>query len=392
MAKNNKINLITGQFNDSFLPIMDGVGLVTRNYAYWLNKKYGKSYVITPGAPNYKDNEKMPVLRFASMPIPKRKPYRYGLPWLDFKFQKKLKKIKFDIVHAHCPFVSGVLALKIARRLKIPLVASFHTKYHEDFKTVIPSKLILDKIVKRIANFYEQADSVWVPNKSTIATLREYGYKGNVEVMPNGTDIVPPKNLTPLKSTANIEFETSNDEFVLLSIGQIRWEKNLKLMIDAIKKVAEQKKKFRMIFVGEGYAENGIKQLIKNKGLNSYVKFLGVVRDRKRIESYYARANLFLFPSLYDTSPLTLREAAAFKLPTLLIENSTASEEVIDEKNGFLSANTPQTYAKKIIELMEDRKKLSKAGKGAYVSFYRTWEQTLDEVAKKYEAIIKSHI
>lgn len=48
-------NLITGQFNDSFTPVMDGVTNVVKNYAYWLDKKYGESYVATPAYPGYID-------------------------------------------------------------------------------------------------------------------------------------------------------------------------------------------------------------------------------------------------------------------------------------------------------------------------------------------------
>lgn len=58
------MGLITGQFNEAFTPIMDGVTNVVRNYAYWLNKKYGVSYVITPHFPKYTDREEYEVIRY----------------------------------------------------------------------------------------------------------------------------------------------------------------------------------------------------------------------------------------------------------------------------------------------------------------------------------------
>jgi glycosyltransferase involved in cell wall biosynthesis len=86
-----------------------------------------------------------------------------------------------------------------------------------------------------------------------------------------------------------------------------------------------------------------------------------------------------------------LREASAFRLPAVFIENATASEDIIDGKNGFIAANSSNAFADKIMEIMKNKNRLSIAGKGAYDSFYRTWEQTVDEVAERYKAIIKTY-
>ena len=60
--------IISGQFNDSLAPIMDGVAITAQNYAYRLNKKYSPSFAIGPKVPGYYD-EYENVLRFVSMPI-----------------------------------------------------------------------------------------------------------------------------------------------------------------------------------------------------------------------------------------------------------------------------------------------------------------------------------
>src|ERR1035437_162383 len=111
-----------GLFNDSFPPIMDGVSLTTQNYAYWLQKKNQPVCVITTKTPNFTDNEPYPIYRYSSIPIINRKPYRFGLPDFDFSFQHKIDKLQFGLVHAHCPFSSGRLALHIANKRKIPFV------------------------------------------------------------------------------------------------------------------------------------------------------------------------------------------------------------------------------------------------------------------------------
>jgi len=386
-----KDKLVMGQFSDAFIPIMDGVSFVVKNYAYWLNKKYGRCYVITTSMPEHKDNEEMPVLRFRSLPLPKRPPYRYGFPRLDLIFQRKLKKINFDIVHAHSPFSAGFLALRTARRLNIPIVATFHTKYKDDIRYFTKAKSLINYGVKMIIKFYHAVDTVWVPNKFSIETLKEYGYKGNIEIMPNATDVIPPRNLSPLLSIANHDFGTIKNEFVLLFVGQHIWEKNLKFLLEAIEKLSRLEKNFKMVFVGGGYARKEMEEIVRERKIRNKIRFLGIVRDRQKIQSYYARADLLIFPSMYDVSPLTLQEAAAFELPALLLLNSTASEGVIDGENGFLSINNTDDYAKKIAYIMDHQELLKKCGQGAYSSFYRLFEPVVDDVFQRYQLIIKRY-
>ena len=102
-----------GIFNDNFPPILDGVAVAAQNYAYWLHKKGYESCVITPYAPHSREviaAAPYPIFRYASVPIPMRKPYRFGLPQVSLNFKRQIKGIRFDLVHTHCPFTSGLLA------------------------------------------------------------------------------------------------------------------------------------------------------------------------------------------------------------------------------------------------------------------------------------------
>ena len=74
----------SGQFNDSYFPIMDGVGMTAHNYAYWLNEKYGKSILIAPKVKGYKDTVDYKVHRFKSVVLPGMNPYRIGLPSVSY--------------------------------------------------------------------------------------------------------------------------------------------------------------------------------------------------------------------------------------------------------------------------------------------------------------------
>ena len=123
---------------------MDGVGITAHNYARWLNEKYGKTVLVAPKVKDYEDDEDYRVYRFKSVLLPGMNPYRVGLPLIDITFKKKLKKLHFDIVHGHSPFISGQLAQQLARKRGIPLVATFHTKFRDDFRKVLNNNLFVD--------------------------------------------------------------------------------------------------------------------------------------------------------------------------------------------------------------------------------------------------------
>ena len=322
-----------GLFCDCFPPVMDGVSVCMQNYAYWSQARYGGTYVITPNVPGA-DYSALPykVLDYFSVPVPFRHPYVTGIAEIDPSFISRVSKIEFKIVHAHCPFASGIAAMRIARKRKIPLVATFHSKYRDDFARVLPEPAV-KAVVKLIVEFYDHADLVWVPQESVIDVIREYGYKGRVEVMDNGSDLVadyPEKYFIEARNRLGI----APDEFVMLFVGQHIREKNPRLIIEALSRIPDCR--FRMYFVGNGYAASAMKELVSEKGLDSRVTFVGTITDRALLTGYYAASDLFLFPSLYDNAPLVVREAAALHTPSVMTRGATASSILSDGQDGFL--------------------------------------------------------
>ncbi len=383
--------MTVGQFNESYPPIMDGVGMVTRQYATWLNRKYGTGVAVTVRMPDdtADDPDGPEVLRVASVPIPGMPPYRAPVPAFSPAVRTRLSQIPFDVVHAHAPFVLGRLARRIARERGIPLVTTFHSKYRDDFEKALPTEGMRNAAMRYILKFYASVDMVWVPNQATVETIREYGHEGPVEVMYNGTDLELPADLGGYRDRGADLAGLTDDRPMLLYIGQHRWEKNLRLMLESLAILKEQHPRFAMVFVGQGYAEKELHALVVKRGLSDHVRFLGVIRDREAIKQLYARTSIFLFPSQYDTSPLTLREAAAFHVPTLLVSGASATEGITHGENGLIASNTPEGYADAIVSALSSGTLLEKVGSGAYDTLFRTWEQVADEVHDRYQQLIQ---
>lgn len=376
-----------GLFNDCFPPIMDGVSLTTQNYAYWLNRKAGNVCVVTPSSPDARDEGTYPVYRYSSIPIPMRKPYRLGFPRIDWPFHARIQKLSFELVHAHCPFSSGALAMRIAKAQHIPIIATFHSKYRADFERAIPCKSIVDYLIRKVICFYETADEVWIPQASVEDTLREYGYKGRVEVVDNGNDFADGLPVDGMRFSARQELNLGENEFMFLFVGQHIWEKNLGFLLEVLSCIREFP--FRMYFVGSGYAASELRRKAEDLSLMDKVIFVGNITERERLKRYYAAADLFLFPSLYDNAPLVVRESAALQTPSVLIRNSTAAEIITDSVNGFLCANSVEAYASRLTELMSKPRLITEVGEKASLTIARSWEDVAEEVFDRYINLMK---
>ena len=140
--------------------------------------------------------------------------------------------------------------------------------------------------------------------------------------------------------------------------------------------------------MGTGYAASEMKDLVKEKGLEDKVTFTGMLTNRDDITRYYAVADLFLFPSLYDNAPLVVREAAALHTPSVMIDESTAATVIKDGENGFLVHNDIEDFVACLRRLIADPERVHRVGRTASHSIVRSWEDVVDEVLDRYNRLI----
>lgn len=381
---------VYGLFNDSFPPVLDGVTLTVQNYVRWLTT-FGKcTCVVTPWNPVKPSHDGYDLYRYFSLSIASRKPYRYGYPKLDPFIWHKMRTVPFALVHSHCPFSSGRLALYAARKQHVPLIATFHSKYRTDLEHSLPGWMV-KRIMSRVMTFFDAADEVWIPQAKVEETVREYGYKGKLTVVENGIDLEMSDfaSIKAFKAEQRLKLGYTPETMVLLFVGQHIREKGVLLIIKAVDKLRDLPVK--MEFIGTGYATEEMKNLIRQLHLEDKVTLNGVISDREVLKSYYGAADMFLFPSRYDNAPLVVREAAMMGTPAVLIAGSTASEVIKDGFNGFLVEESPESYASRIRSLYNDRSAIQEAAEGASKTLTRSWREVMEEVVGRYEEIIERY-
>ena len=378
--------MIIGEFSESYPPHIDGVGMVVRSYCEELSKAGHTSYYIAPAnsGRQYENAapETFPVIKYASVPIP-NEAYSVGLSAFDLSFQLDLNHIPFDIVHAHTPFVSALEATRIARERHIPLVATLHSKYYDDILMKTHSEVIAKAVVQRVVQFFNRCDEVWTVNDATADVLKGYGYEKEIVVMPNGTDLWYPTYEDAKKAELRFDLGTGP---VFLFVGQQNFKKNT----DSILKAAAIYKKnrgpdFRVVFAGQGPDAEQMRRMSEELGLSGETVFTGHVADRGILKGLYARADLFVFPSLYDNAPMVVREAAAAGTPSILIRGSCAADGVTDGENGFLCENTPEDIAACMERALPNAKNV---GARARQTIPIPWKGIAKQVADRYAMLI----
>ena len=175
---------------------------------------------------------------------------------------------------------------------------------------------------------------------------------------------------------------------VFLFVGRLMWYKGLHIILDALRALREQGQDFRMVFIGAGGDEKEVRAEVETLRLSDRCFFTGSIADRETLRAWYCRADLFLFPSTFDTNGLVVREAAASGCPSVLIAGSCAAEGVTDGRNGFLIEENAVSLCAKLTALCADREAMRRVGENAMRELYLSWEDAVARANERYAVVL----
>lgn len=376
-------------FTDSFLPIVDGVGRVVCEYADRLSERGHEVYVICPQTDTgYRGHLGYEIVDYVSSALPMTPQYKAGVPLLDTHFRAREQMLDFDIIHAHSPGTTGIEAVLQAARRKIPLVGTFHSKYYDDIRKVTHSDALAMLGARYVAEFYRHCREVWTVSHNAEETLRTYGYKGDIRIMPNGTDLTLPSDA---EASAAREAFHLPDLPILLYVGQLNFKKNLERVLNAAAMVMKSGTDCALVLAGQGPDEAALKECAKKLAIDDRVYFTGMISDPTLLRGLYRAADLFVFPSLYDTAGLVVLEAAVMETPSMVAADSAPSEIIIDGENGYICENSDAALGNAILTALSDSEKRRAVGRQARLTLPRPWDDIIDRALEVYEALIKAH-
>lgn len=380
---NNK-RLKIGLFLDSFFPAIDGVVNVVDNLAKELSK-YNDVVVVVLYTKSVYDDKDRPykVIRVKSLPVPFTE-YRVSLMQTRMSESYKiLVEEKFDIIHIHSPLQIGALGVKIAKDANIPCIATMHTRFDFEIRKRISNKFVIDNIISRLIKVYNACDKCIAVNNAMKTVFKDYGYLYEPVVIYNGTDLKTCQD-KEIINKINAKYSLENVYPVFLFVGRIVDIKNIFFILDVLKSLKEDGYNFKMIYVGDGFDLKELKRKIIEYNMQDCCITTGMITDRNILSGLYRRTDLFLFPSLCDSSSLVQIEAAVNETPGLFIEGSVTSDTVINDVSGFTSSYGINYYKERIKEIINDKEKLKLVGKNAKKMLGKSWKDIANETYELY--------
>lgn len=382
-----------GFFVDTYLPMLDGVVMVVDNYAKHMSQVADVTVFTTTIDKSFADSLPYPVVRCKSARLPALD-YVLPLPDFDSGFKNELEKANLDIVHIHSPFFVGQTGLRYAKKHNVPVIATMHSQYKSDFRRALKHDFLTKPAMQNVIKLYNNADECWTVNADMCRIYQqEYGGRNAPRIHGNATDMRPCTNPSQCRERVNARYGLLDTEKVFLFVGRLNILKNILYIVDALKIVRENCTiPFKMLFVGSGQDEEKLRERIAETEMEDRIILCGRIDDRSELASIYSRADLFLFPSLYDANSLVQIEAASQRTPTLFIGGAVTGSSVVDKVNGFLADNSVVAYAQKIIEIISDEQLCKKVSEGAFRDLYKAWDDAVAAAFNDYQRLIRQHM
>lgn len=373
-----------GFFTDSYHPYTSGVVRSLEIFREELGRRGHEVYVFAPNYPDCLPEEG--VFRFFSVPAVTQKNFTLAVP-LSPTLSRKIRDLKLDIVHVHSPFLLGSVGARWARRLGLPLVFTYHTRY-EDYVHYFPFFPQVSRPVVRyyVTDFSNRCGLVVAPSGSMAEKLRQDGVRTPVRIIPTGIRYEQLQGGEP--GWLRRRYGIPDGVPVLLYVGRLAREKNLDVLLEAFQQVLRREPGCRLVLVGAGPAREELVRRAARLGVENHVVFTGVLSPPE-VASCYQGADLFFFASRTETQGLVLAEAMAAGLPVVAVRAGGVVDVLQDGIQGFVGREDGRDLADKALLVLRDqglRRQMEERARERAREF--TAERCTDRLVEAYEDIL----
>jgi len=272
---------------------------------------------------------------------------------------KIIKSEKIDIVHTNLfgADIYGRIAAKLTGVSHV--ITTLHNLgYRRSF--VFNKRKILDIITSKLSG----CNFIAVSNAVKKSTEQQLGIR-DIKIIYNSIDI---DKFVPLgeKERAGIRsiLDIKKDTYLLTDVGRLDFDKGHELLLKALALEKSKSNDFVLLLIGDGPAEQNLKDLCIKLGIQEKVKFLG---RRKDIRDIVGCSDLFILPTINEGFGIVILEAMALKIPCVA-SNIDGIKEIIDnDVNGILAQPTPVALSEAISSVVKDKNKKTEITDNAYI-------------------------
>jgi 1,2-diacylglycerol 3-alpha-glucosyltransferase len=359
--------------SDTFLPRIDGVSKFLEGIIPHLMKHF--EVTILTGA--YSSNPLNLNYKVIRVPV-------YNIQLGDYKPTKKSPSLvnklisENDFIWTHTLGFLGSYAIDSAKKNKKKCICFVHSIEWELFsKGLFRNKLLIkpiEKIAKHyVKKHYNKSSLLIVPSEEVKERLVTNQIKTKTKIIHLGIDtqkFSPPKN----KNKAKEKIGINKDTIVIGYAGRIAKEKDIPTLISAFKKVHQEFSKTILLVIGKG--NKHIEILLEEEG----IKRTGAVEN---IVPFFQAMDIFVLPSLTETSSLSTMEAMSCEVPVICTPVGNIKEYVHNQNNGYLFSQGDidglSGYLRMLIRDEKLRKKIGENGRKTIIKKY-LWKNTIKDI------------
>ena len=287
---------------------------------------------------------------------------------LDWAWRQRVTHVELAT-----PGPMGLVGLWIAKLLRLPVTASYHTELL-GLVPVLGGNAVLAHALRRyLAWFYAQVDRVFVMSSRSRDTLIDIGIRPErISLMPVAVD---PDDFSPAHRSSSV-FEVLNlsvgDRPVVLSVGRLSEEKNLPVVVEAVERLQTRVPAPLLLVVGDGPERKRLEDCCQDK---SFVSFLGV-QNGDTLKRLYASARVFVFASRVDTLGLVNMEAMSSGVPVLVPADACIAEFVTHGLSAECYEFGAASLAAAIGGVLDDPSRAQRLALGGRQAMVDRWEGT----------------
>jgi glycosyltransferase involved in cell wall biosynthesis len=339
--------------SDVYFPRVNGVSTSIQTFRSALEALGCKTLLIAPEYPAARDDEPG-IARVPSWQVPfdpedrlmRRRPLERACRSLEGQF---------DLVHIQTPFRAHRAGVRLARRLQLPVVESYHTyfeHYFHHYLPFVPRAWLASAARSLSCHQCNAVDAVIAPSKQMADALSAYGIRSDIRIIPTGLDFERFRGGDGASFRARFGIEP--DRPVILTVSRVAFEKNIEFLINVLERIRRKLPKVLLVIAGEGPALGSLRRAVARRGLAANVRFVGYLDRGTDLLDCYKSADVFVFASRTETQGLVVIEAMALGTPVV----STAvmgTKDVLDGARGAIVVDEDEhEFAAAVTRLLTD--------------------------------------
>jgi len=342
---------------ETYPPEINGVALTVQGLEDGLRQRGHEVTVVRPRQAGDADAAlRHDTLLVHGARLPCYAGLRFGLP-APVALRAHFRHFMPDAIYVATEGPLGWAALGAARRLGIPAATGFHTRF-DHYMADYGMPWLQPVALRWMRHFHNRGDATLVPTRELADWLAQAGF-GKAQRLARAVDT---SQFHPRfrDDALRAQWNAGENTPVLLSVGRIAAEKNLRLAVQAFRRLQQRCPQARMVWVGDGPERPAL------QAAHPDFLFCGMQRGPD-LARHYASADLFVFPSRSETFGNVTLEAMASGLATVAFNSGAAREHLRSGLHGA-AVQDDDSFVQAVLDLGGNARRRRAMGASAHLA------------------------